>query len=134
MRRAREVARRMRGTARRVREAASRARVVVRRAGAVVGLVLAAACIGEGGSSGDGVTREEFIEAYVALRAAGLQSATGVISSEDRERILAAEDVTQEELLEFAVTHGGNSAFMREVWDEVESRLHDRRTGSDSVR
>lgn len=125
--RAREVVRRARGAARRTR-------VVTTFAGAVVGLSLATACIGEGGSSGDGVTREEFIEAYVALRAAGLQSATGVISSEDRERILAAEDVTQEELLEFAATHGGNSAFMREVWDEVESRLHDRRTGSDSVR
>lgn len=119
---------------RRARGVARRARVVATFAGAVVGLSLATACIGEGGSSGDGVTREEFIQAYVALRAAGLQSATGVISSEDRERILAAEGVTQEGLLDFAEIYGGNSPFMREVWDEVESRLHDRRTGSDSVR
>lgn len=107
---------------------------VVACAGAVVGLSLAAACVGEGGSSGDGVTQEEFIEAFVALRAAGLQSATGVISPEDRERILAAEGVTQEELLEFAEIYGGNSPFMKDLWDSVESRLHHRRTRSDSAR
>ena len=92
-----------------------------------VGLALALACASEEQPSGDGLTREAFVETYVALRAAGLQTASRVVSPEDRDRILAEKGVAQEELLEFAETHGGDAAFMKEVWDEVESRLEERR-------
>lgn len=111
-----------------------RARGVARRAPGVVGLVLAAACVGEGRSSDASLSREEFVEVYVALRAAGLQSASGVISPGDRERILTERGIEQEELIEFADAHGGDPAFMKDLWDEVESRLEERRSGTDAAR
>ena len=108
----------------------------VRRARVAVGLALALAAAGacQDLSPDAGLTREAFVETYVALRAAGLQSASGVISPADRERILAERGVDPEELLEFAATHGGNVAFMKEVWDEIESRLEEIRAQPDSSR
>lgn len=87
--------------------------------------IATAACAPEESVSADVPTREAFIEAYVALRAAGLQTQSRVISPEDRERILAEHGVRQEELLEFAQFHGGDAAFMKDVWEEVESRLEE---------
>lgn len=108
----------------------------MRRARVAVGLALALAA---GGACQDlspdaGLTREAFVETYVALRAAGLQSASGVISPGDRERILAERGVDPEELLEFAATHGGDAAFMKEVWDEIELCLEEIRAQPDSSR
>lgn len=93
-----------------------------------------ATCAPNESVSSDVMTREAFIETYVALRAAGLQTESRVISPEDRERILAEHHVAQEELLHFAEVHGGDATFMREVWEEVESRLEDRQTDVEPAR
>lgn len=93
-----------------------------------------ATCAPNESVSSDVMTREAFIETYVALRAAGLQTESRVISPEDRERVLAERGVAQEELLHFAQVHGGDATFMREVWEEVESRLEDRQTDVEPAR
>lgn len=76
------------------------------------------------------MSREAFVDVYVALRRGGLQSAQGVVSASERERILAEHGATEEALLGFAEAHGGDAAFMKEVWDEVEQRLEEEESGT----
>lgn len=71
------------------------------------------------------MSREAFVDVYVALRQAGLGSAQGVAAPSERERILAEHATTEGALLDFAEVHGGDAAFMKEVWDEVHQRLDD---------
>lgn len=69
------------------------------------------------------MSREEFVDVYVALRRAGLQSGRMVAPPSERERILAEHATSEDALLEFAEVHGADAAFMKEVWDQVEQRL-----------
>lgn len=106
-----------------------------------LGLSLGAACLWLGAvacSSGADpapvpetvMSREAFVDVYVALRRGGLQSAQGVVSASERERILTEHGATEEALLGFAEAHGGDAAFMKEVWDEVEQRLDEEESGT----
>lgn len=74
------------------------------------------------------MSREAFVDVYVALRRAGLQSGRLVAPSSERERILAEHATSEEGLLEFADIHGADAAFMKEVWDQVEERLQQQDT------
>ena len=73
-------------------------------------------------SGPDTVDRETFVTTYVELRTAALTSGSE-ISDSTRSAILGANGVTEEELVEFVELRGEDLAFMREVWDEVETRL-----------
>jgi hypothetical protein len=86
---------------------------------------LAAAC-GQPPPGGEPIDREVFIEAYVDLRVAALDSDEFVVSPEQRDEILAHHGVDQERLLHFAEVHGGDVDFMNEVWSEVDRRLQER--------
>lgn len=77
------------------------------------------------GDAGPGVPRdiiapEEFVAVYVDLRVAALRSSTGEIDPSERDRILSAAGVTQDDLLRFVETLGQDAVFMRGVWDSVE--------------
>ncbi len=76
-----------------------------------------------GAEESTSIPRETFVEVYVALRAAELRSSGAVIADADRDRILAEHEVTEEELLAFAGAHGRDTAFMEEIWTEVQSRM-----------
>ena len=77
-----------------------------------------------GSSTPDGVIdRETFIDAYVELRVAALDTDSQRVAAADREAILQRLGVTEDELLRFAEVHGGELDYMREVWNEVELRL-----------
>lgn len=90
----------------------------------VVGLAATAAC----GSpptpdeAEGGLHRETFIATYVDLRVAALRN-EGVMDPRLKESVLANHEVTDEELVDFAERHGRDVAFMRDVWNEVESRM-----------
>ena len=71
----------------------------------------------------EAMPRETFIEAYVALRKAALDTDSAKLAAPDREAILDRLGVTEEELLEFAEVHGRDVEYMRDVWNEVELRL-----------
>ena len=80
------------------------------------------------------ISREAFIEAYVALRVAELTDpGDEVISAEARERVLQEQDVTEEELLGFAEVYGGDVDFMKDVWQDVEKRMEDLRNPPDTT-
>ena len=101
------------------------------RAGALLTLLVGLACQGES-SPTQTISRDQFIDTYVALRVEGLRSEQQVISPEARARVLDAHGLTEGELLEFAETMGGDVDFMRDVWNEIEQRLEDLRTEPDS--
>ncbi|HUP53740.1 MAG TPA: hypothetical protein VM198_14765 [Longimicrobiales bacterium] len=101
-----------------------------RRAVLLAACALAAAC----GAPGAGtIDREIFIEAYVELRLAALQSEDFEVAPEQRAEILARHGVDKEGLLRFADVHGRDVDFMNEVWSEVERRLEERRPDDDTA-
>jgi len=79
------------------------------------------------------VPREIFIEAYVRLRVAALQTLTGQIVPAERDRILQEMGLTPEDLLRFVEVHGRNVPYMKEVWEEVDRRLETRRQTVDTA-
>ena len=95
--------------------------------------------VGFVGCAADGetrlISREEFVEAYVALRLAALEESGGSdgvpISPEARERVLAEQGVTKEELSRFAEIKGGDVVYMKELWRDVESRMEELRLPPD---
>ena len=81
----------------------------------------------------DAITREAFVEVYVALRVAELRAPDRVISEEARERVLAEHGVTAEALVGFAENHGADIVFMDGVWSEIERKLKELRSKPDTV-
>ena len=90
-------------------------------------LVALAAC---GTPSDDAIDRGVFIDTYVALRVAALETDSQRIATTDRESILADHRVAEGDLDYFAEAHAGDLDFMRDVWHDVELRMD--RTASDS--
>lgn len=82
------------------------------------------------------ISREEFVEAYAALRLAALEESGGSddtpISPEARERTLAEHGVTEEELFRFAEIKGGDVPYMKELWHDVELRMGELRLPPDA--
>ena len=74
----------------------------------------------------DTAGREEFIRAYLDLRTAALASGTADFGDEARDSILAAHDVTGQDLLDFIDIHGEDVEFMHDLWAELEVRLIER--------
>ena len=82
---------------------------------------------------GEAISREQFVETYVALRVAELRSPGAVIPDGERERVLAEQEITEDDLVRFAEANGDDVAFMQEVWAEVENRLDELRSRPDTV-
>ena len=82
---------------------------------------------------GEAISREQFVETYVALRVAELRSPRAVIPDGERERVLAEREVTEDDLVGFAEENGVDVAFMQEVWAEVENKLDELRSRPDTV-
>jgi hypothetical protein len=74
----------------------------------------------------DTVERDVFIGAYVDLRVTALSSGTTEIDADARDSILAAYDVTGEELTRFIDTYGEDVEFMQNLWTEIEGQLAER--------
>ena len=74
----------------------------------------------------DTAGRDVFIEAYLDLRTAALESGTSDFGDEVRDSILAVHDVTGQDLLDFINTHGEDVEFMNDLWAELEVRLGER--------
>lgn len=70
------------------------------------------------------VDRETFVQVYVELRVAALESSDANLAEEDRERILQRHGVSAEDLISFAEVHGADPDYMLSVWTEIEDRLN----------
>lgn len=105
------------------------------RALVLAALLLGAGCGGDGSApvaEEETISQEAFVEAYIALRVVGLRAPQQLIPPEDRQRVLSEQGVTEDELLEFVEVHGQDVERMQDIWNEVERRLEELRTRSDS--
>lgn len=69
------------------------------------------------------IPRESFIATMVELRTAAVRTQMGLVTLEQRDRILSRHGVSEEELRQFADVHGANVPMMNELWSEVERRI-----------
>lgn len=92
-------------------------------------LVLSFSCASEvpESATAEVISRDAFIEAYVALRVEALKSDEQEISLAARDRILTGLGLTDEDLLRFVERRGRDVQFMRRVWEEVDSLMTSRR-------
>ncbi len=52
---------------------------------------------------------------------------TSEIGDADKDSLLAVHDMTEDEFLDFVDRHGSYVAFMRDVWNDIETRIAARR-------
>jgi len=90
----------------------------------LLGLLLCAAVPACGQGRGTpAISRDAFVDSYVALRVAGLSTEVGDLSDSARSRILTEQGVTEQDLLDFVAARGTDVVFMRDLWNEIEQRL-----------
>lgn len=107
----------------------------LRRAFSLALVALVTACAGDGTPSGEEastISRDRFIEAYVALRVAALLSADREIAPAERDRILAERGLSEQDLLEFVDVHGPDVEYMRDLWNAVDSTMTELRNQPDT--
>ena len=73
------------------------------------------------------ISRDAFIEAYVALRVGALRIPGEEIRVEARDRILENLGLVDQDLLDFVEVNGRDVQFMRGVWEEVDSIITEAR-------
>lgn len=71
----------------------------------------------------DSISRQEFVNTYVALRTAELRGNSAVITARARDSVLAARGVSEEDLVTFADVHGDDPVYMAGLWGEVADSL-----------
>lgn len=94
---------------------------------ACAGLVLLGGC-GSGApadsaSGSPALTREQFIEVFVALREAAREAEDQSTFEERKREVLEKYDVDAETLLAFARSAGGDVQAMVQLWDTINARL-----------
>lgn len=79
-----------------------------------------------GPDQGATISEEVFVETLVELRRAAAHWERRQLPVEERDSILAARNLTPEDLLEFVEVHGTDVLSMSQIWTRVEARLTDR--------
>jgi hypothetical protein len=95
-------------------------------------LALALACAREPTQGARAVTREQFIETYVALLRAEAQAADSVEARQRKAWVLERRGLTAADLERFAERYAEDPRTMAEIWREIESRI--RALQSDTTR
>ena len=83
-----------------------------------------------GPGQGETISEEVFVETLVELRRAAAHWERRHIPVEERDSILAARNLTPEDLLEFVEIHGTDVLYMNQIWTRVEARLTHRNVDS----
>lgn len=87
-------------------------------------ILLGSACGEQTAPSVQTIDRETFISTYVDLRTAALTTEDGELDAEAVEEVLASHGVTSDDLLDFVTLRGTDTEYIRDVWEEIESRLN----------
>jgi len=98
----------------------------IRAALALAAALLASCGGGEAPAGQESMARQVFIDAYVDLRLAAMESEDFTVTPARRDEILARHGTDQETLLRFADVHGPDLEYMNEVWAEVDRLLQER--------
>lgn len=81
------------------------------------------------GPAEETIDRQVFIDSWVELRIAALDTDSQRVATADRDSILERHGVTAEDLTRFADVHATDLDFMRDVWNDIELRM-DRPVGN----
>jgi hypothetical protein len=88
--------------------------------------LLLTACGGEGDPATralDVIERETFVDTYVQLRMASFDNTPRIITDGEKDRILAGQQVTEEELRNFLTVHGSDIPYVRDLWADIEAQI-----------
>jgi hypothetical protein len=104
---------------------AGRLRTALRAAAACLALGAAVACRPEGRepASGRALTREEFIETYVALLRVTATAADSADARARRAAVLQRRGIAPRDLERFARRYQDDPRALAEIWEEIERRL-----------
>jgi hypothetical protein len=69
------------------------------------------------------ISRETFVDTYVALRLAALDSATDSLDASTVAGVLEEQGVSEDDLFQFTDVHSEDLEFMRAIWNDVQLRL-----------
>lgn len=92
----------------------------------LVGALLLAACGGDDAPEVDAedlIAGDVFVQTYVELRMESFDNTPRIITTGERDRILQAHDVSEEELRLFLEVHGPDVEYMRDLWAEIEAQI-----------
>ncbi len=81
----------------------------------------------------EGISREVFVDVYVALREAELRGKEDVITPATRQEVLERFGVGQEDLTDFSRRHGVDVVLMEAIWREIHEEMEALRLLPDSV-
>ena len=70
-----------------------------------------------------GLSRDQFIEVFIALRNAKKNALTPADFEEQKRQILARAKITEAQFKNFGQAHAEDLKFMAEVWDTIQTRL-----------
>lgn len=90
-------------------------------------LLAVASCGGDtsGPARSDVIDRQTFVDTYVDLRLAAIETPEFRVSPQARDEILARHGVDAEDLVRFADAYGRDLELMNEVWTEIEARVQE---------
>jgi len=87
------------------------------------GLLISGCRAAEGPGNASGLSREQFIELYVALRNAQQRAHSPAELESMQQQIFARAGVPPECMARFAAEHGSQISYMATVWDSIKVRL-----------
>src|SRR5687768_9638624 len=85
--------------------------------------VLLPACDRTATTPDSGLSRDQFIEVFIALRNAKKDARTPAAFEEQKRQILARAKITEADFKSFGQAHAEDLSFMAAVWDTIQARL-----------
>ena len=91
--------------------------------GLLLGGLLSGCRASQGPADSSGLSRQQFIELYVALRNAQLTSPSPAQFESMKQEIFKRAGVSPESMARFAAEHGSEVSYMATIWDSIKVRL-----------
>jgi len=95
----------------------------VRQCGGALTATLLLLCLGCEAGGPETIDRSVFIDTYVDLRIAALDTDSLRLGDAERADVLSRHDVSEEDLKDFVDAHAADAEYMRDVWNDVELLL-----------
>lgn len=80
-------------------------------------------CAGCEASGPETIDRSAFIDTYVDLRVAALDTDSLRLGETEREEVLSRHGVSEADLMRFVDVHAADAEYMRDVWNDIELLL-----------
>lgn len=89
----------------------------------LLGLLVLGACHSAPPPTTSGLSRQAFVDTYVALREASVLATSDSDFQRRRQQILRAHGATDSALVQFVRDHAGDLAYMNRLWQDIGARV-----------